>query len=886
MNAIARVLRRLAMLLARSKFHDELGDEMAFHREQAERELQSQGMSAEEAHSAAARQFGNATRLREESVDRIAFGFETTLHDLRYALRQLRHHPGFAITAILILALGIGATTAIFSAVDPILFKPLPYPNARRLVMVWEGKDTGGRMVNFAIYRSVAEQTPAFASLAVMKPWQATVTGTTQPERFVGQRVSADYFRTLCIAPALGRDFTAADDLFRGPNVVILSYGLWERRFRGDRNIVGQAVRIDDNPYTVIGVMPAGYENVLAPEAQLWAPLQYDPALLPNTREWGHHLRAVGRLRPGVTPAQATAETEAIIPRMTQEYAKGFDTSGGPPTGFIIDPLQADVTQDVRPALLAVLGAVLLVLLIACVNVTNLLLARGAQRRGEFAMRVALGASRSRVVRQMITESLVVSVAGGAVGIVVAEYGVRALVALSPPELPRLSAIRVDAMAFVFALSITFVVGIVIGVIPALQAFGGKLQSRVQLTGRGSSAGHQATRRTLVVAEVALAVVLLACAGLLLRSLQRLFSNDPGFDPAHVLTMQVLEASHRYDKDPARLEFFRQALDSVRALPGMEAAAFTSQLPLSGDSDTYGIYFAKDNPTSHHDGMPALRYAVTPDYFKTMGIPLRRGRTFNERDTANSPRVAIINESLARREFGEQDPIGQRICLRCDTGPDQPWSLIVGVAADVKQSSLATGEEDAFYVPNPQWYWADNVMSLVVRTHGDPAAATAAVKNAVWGIDKDVPIVRVATMTRLLDQSEAQRHFTMTIFEVFALIALLLAATGIYGVLSGSVSERMREIGVRAALGASRADILNLVLRQGMAMTGIGVLFGIAGAAAASRALTTILFGISRLDPATYSAVVVLLAVVSAVACAVPAWRAARVDPSITLRAE
>ena len=885
MNAITRMLRRVAALLERDKFHHELAEEMAFHREQSERELQSQGMTAQEAHYAAARQFGNTTRLREESVDRVAFGFETALQDLRYAVRQLRKHPGFAITAIFILALGIGATTAIFSAVNPILFQPLPYPGAKRLVMVWEGKGTGGFMPNFAVFRGIAEQSPAFASLAALKPMQATMTGASQPERFIGQRVSADFFRTLGVKPELGRDFTAADDLHQGPNVVILSHSLWQQRFRSDPKIVGEVVRIDDNPYTVIGVMPAAFENVLEPEAQLWAPLQYNPALLPDTREFGHHLRVVARLRPGVSRAQAVAETEALIPRLAKEYARGFDTSGGPPTGFIIDSLQDDVTQDVRPALLALLGAVMLVLLIACVNVTNLLLARGALRRGEFAMRVALGASRSRIVRQLISESLVVSLVAGLLGVLVAEYGVRGLVALSPPELPRIADIRVDATAYLFALLITATIGVAIGIIPALHAFRGNLQSRAQSTGRGASGGHEGTRRTLVVAEVAMAAVLLVCAGLLLRSLQRLFSTDPGFAPGHVLTMQVEEASHRYDKGPARLEFFRQALDAVRALPGVEAAAFTSQLPLSGDSDTYGIYFEKNHPASLHDGQPALRYAVTPGYFHAMGIPLRRGRVFNEQDTAGSPRVAIVNESLARREFGEQDPIGQRVCLRCNDS-DRPWSTIVGVVADVKQSSLATGEEDAFYLPNSQWYWADNVMSLVVRTHADPAAYTATVKNAIWSIDKDVPIVRIATAHRLLEVSEAQRHFTMIIFEIFALVALMLAATGLYGVLSGSVSERMREIGVRAALGASRRDILALILYQGMVLTAVGVVLGIAGAAAATRALITILFGISRGDPATYGAVIVLLLAVSAIACAVPAWRAARVDPAITLRAE
>jgi putative ABC transport system permease protein len=719
-----------------------------------------------------------------------------------------------------------------------------------------------------------------------MKPWQPTLTGPTQPERLDGQRVSAEYFRVLGVAPALGRTFQAADDLYHGPNVVILSHRVWQQRFRSDPAIVGQAITLNDNPFTVIGVMPAGFEDVLAPQAQVWAALQYDPALKPFSREFGHHLRMVARLRPGVTRGAAQAELETIRPRLAQMYAKGYDTAGGPPEGFVVVSLQADITQDVRPALLAVLAAVVLVLLIACVNVTNLLLARGAQRRGEFAMRVALGAARGRLLRQLTTESLLVSLLGGALGIVIAVYGVNALVALAPPELPRLSAIRVDTPVFLFALAIATLVGLAIGIIPALHVSRDNLQSGIQQTARGAAATHQTTRRALVIAEVALALVLLVSAGLLLRSLQRLFSTDPGFEASHLLTMEVDEASHRYDKDAARLEFFRQAREAVLAVPGVESAAFTSQLPLSGESDVYGMYFEKDGPSSFKDDRPALRYAVTPGYFEAMRIGLRRGRSFNERDTATSPRVAIINESLARREFGASDPIGQRICLRCDAGPDRPWSTIVGVVADVKQSSLAIGEEDAFYLPSSQWYWADSTMSLVARTRGDAAVLAPSIKSAVWSIDKDVPVVRVATMESLLQLSEARRRFALTVFAVFALVGLVLAATGLYGVLSGGVSERLREIGVRAALGASRNDILALIVRQGMRLTVIGLLIGLAGAAAGTRLLITLLFGISRLDPLTYGGVIALLLAVSLVACGLPAWRAARVDPSITLRAE
>jgi putative ABC transport system permease protein len=879
-----RFIRKCLILFSRDRFTEDLAEEMAFHREQAARDLQAAGMTPTNAQFAATRQFGNAARLKEESLDAVAFGFETALQDVRYAVRQLRSNPGFACTAVLILALGIGATTAIFSAVNPILFEPLPYPHPRRLAMVWEGKGGGGRMVNFAIFHGIATQSRSFDAVAAMKAWQPTMTGPTQPERFEGQRVSAAYFDVLGVPPALGRSFQPSDDVFHGPNVVILSHALWQRRFDSDPAIVGRAITLDDQSFTVVGVMPAEFENVLAPEAQIWAPLQYNPALDPNTREWGHHLRVVGRLRAGVGRSQAAAEAGTIIHSLAQAYAQGFANSGGAPDGFIIDSLQDDITADVRPALLAVLGAVVLALIIACVNVTNLLLARAAQRRGEFAMRAALGAAKRRLVRQLLTESLLLAVVAGAFGFLIAAWGVRALIALSPPDLPRVGAIRLDAAVFLFGLAVTTLIGLAVGLVPALHASRANLHSGMQQISHRTAGGHQATRRALVVSEVALALVLLVSAGLLLRSLQRLFSTDPGFDASHVLTMQVDEASQRYNPDLARLTFFRQALDAVRAVPGVESAAFTSQLPLSGDLDIYGIGFEKDARNGSPE-LPALRYAVTPDYFTTMHIPLRRGRFFNERDTTGAPRVAIIDESLAKRKFGSDDPIGRRVCLRCMPG-EQPWSTIVGVVADVKQSSLAIGEEDAFYVPNSQWYWADNVMSLVVRTRADAATLTPSIRSAIWSIDKDQPIVRVATMKHLLAASEAKRSFTLIAFEIFGLVGLILAATGIYGVLSGTVTERTREIGVRAALGATRSNILGLFVRQGLTMTALGLAIGFAGALAATRALITLLFGVSRLDPLTYFAVLALLLTVSLLACWMPAWRATQVDPAITLRAE
>jgi len=551
--------------------------------------------------------------------------------------------------------------------------------------------------------------------------------------------------------------------------------------------------------------------------------------------------------------------------------------------GLIVNALQDDVTRGVKPALLAVLGAVILVLVIACVNVTNLLLSRGAQRRGEFTMRAALGAGRTRMIRQLLTESLLLAILGGTLGMMVAEFGVRALVSLSPPGLPRVGAIRVDGAVFAFGIGVTTLIGLLVGLIPALHASRSDLHIGLQQSSQRTAGGHQLTRRTLVVAEVALAFVLLVSAGLLLRSMQRLFAVAPGFDASHLLTMQVQASGHRFDDDRVIHQFFAQAFEAVRAVPGVDSAAFVSQLPLSGDFDQYGVQFESspnDDPKEDHS---AFRYAVSPAYFETMGIPLRRGRLLDVHDVSGKPVAVLINESFAKRKFPGQDPIGQRVHIG-DT--HQPWYTIVGVVGDVKQTSLALGQADAAYITTEQWYSPDNPLCLVVRARGDAAALAPAVRNAIWSVDKDQPIIRVATMDDLLARSAAERRFALILFEAFGLVALVLAATGIYGVLSGSVTERLREIGVRSALGASRVNILALVVRQGMTLTGLGLVIGLGGALAASQGLVTLLFGVSRLDPATYAGVIALLLGVSGIASWVPARRATKVDPLVALRYE
>ena len=842
----------------------------------------ARGMPEADARRAAQLEIGNMTVAREQVR---SYGWEnvvfTGVADVRYGLRRLRRSPGFTAVSVITLAVGIGASTAIFSAVNPVLFRALPYPGADRLAVVTDRANDGSRVdVAFGNYRELAARLRSFASSAAFKAWQPTLSGKLEPERLSGQRVGAGFFKTLGVMPAIGRDFQADDDRPGGPSVVILSDALWRRRFGADPTIVGQHFKLDDQDQVVIGVMPAAFENVIAPLSQLWAPLQYATAFGPDSREWGHHLRVVARLRAGVSFSDAAREIDRVAQTPMAEFARvPWATMGN---GFLVTSLQGDVTRAIRPAMLAVLGAVCLVLLIACVNVTNLLLARGAQRRAEFAMRIALGAGRGRLTRQLLTESVLLAAIGGALGLVVARLGVRALVALSPPELPRLGTIRVDATAFAFAALVTTLVGLVVGLIPAMSALRQDVSSRLQAASRRTTGGaHQRTRAFLVVAEVALALMLLVGAGLLLRSIQRIFAVPVGFNAPGLLSMQVQLSGEPYRSDSAKVRYYANVLDAVRAVPGVQGAAMTSLVPLSGDLDIYGAHVERDRD-AQNDGA-AMRYAVAPDYFSVMGIPVLRGRPLDAHDGAGAPRVAVVSQTFAKLAFADANPIGQRMRF----GPPQgDWFTVVGVVGDVRQSSFDVNPPAAVYVTPSQWHWVDASMSVVVRGRTDPTSLATPIRSAIWSVDREQAIVRVATMNALVSRSIADRRFALILFEAFGLAALLLAGTGIYGVLSGGVTERFREIGVRAALGASPSDIVGLIVGRGVGLAAAGLILGLGGAVVGSRAVSALLFGISRLDAATYVSVAALLAAVALIASAFPALRAARIDPATTLRSE
>lgn len=876
-SAWRRLSRGIRALVRPSAAEREAADEIEHFLEEAAAAHRARGLSRPEAIRAARLELGSVTSVQQQLRE---VGWEnlvaTSLADLRYAARRLRSAPGFTALAVATLGLGIGSATAIFGAIHPILIEPLPYPEADRVAMVWDTGADGTRLdVTYGTFLELVERNRSFEAMAASKPWRPTLIGATEPERLDGQRVSWSYFRVLGVAPALGEAFRPALDRLDGPWVVILGDALWRRRFEADPAILGRPITLDGNPYVVAGVMPEAFENVLAPGTEIWTPLQYD---LSQGRAWGHHLRLVGRLAAGVGIDRARSDLAAIAQAPVAEFPR-------PPwaaldQGLRVIPLQEDLTRSVRPALLALLGAVTLLLVIAGVNVTNLLLARAAYRGGELALRAALGAGRGRLVRQLLTESLLLAAMGGAAGVAVALAGVRALAALGPADLPRADAIAVDGAALAFALAVTTLIGIACGLVPALEASPAPHRGLAHASPRAAG-GHRRTRSALVVAEVGLALVLLVASGLLLRSFERLCAVATGFDPSHLLTLQVQTSGQRFDGDGTTRRFFAEALAAVQQVPGVTAAALTSQLPLSGDADLYGVHFESASPDDPGEVRGTFRYAVSPGYFETLRIPLRRGRLLDERDREGAPPVAVISESLARRRLPGLDPIGRRLRI----GEGLPYT-VVGVVGDVKQTSLALDETDAVYVTAAQWRFADRAMSLVVRARGDATALVPAVRRAVWSVDEEQPIVRVATMEDLVAASEAQRRFALIVFEAFALAALALAAAGIYGVLAGAVAERRREIGVRSALGATRLDVLALVVRQGMTLTALGIALGLAGAAAGSRAIAALLYGVSHLDPLTYLGVIALLAAVATGACAVPAWRAARVDPATTLRTE
>ncbi len=797
--------------------------------------------------------------------------------DVRYGLRVLRRTPSFAIVCIVTLALAIGPTAAILSVVDPLLFRPLPYGQPDRLAFIWERGGNGSPITTgYSTFEDIQNRATTLASIAAVASWQTTLSSAENPERLDGARVTWNYFRTLAVPMALGRDFTREEDAQHKNTVVILSHTLWERRFSADSSIVGRTISLNEAPRTVVGVLPQQYDDVINPSAEIFTPLGY-VATLPWACRTCRHLTAVARVRDGVPFDRSLAELNQLSSQMVSAFPKEY-----PAVGFLLKPLQQDVMRDARPALLAILGAVALVLLIAVANVVNLHLAQSIRRETEFAVRAALGASGGRLVQQLVAEGLSVALAGAGLGLLLARVMLPGLVSRLPAALPRRSAIHLESGIVLILALVAVAIALVIGLVPAFVARRRTLYSSEMRSAARHGTGHSRARATLVVGEVALALLLLCGAGLLSVSLVRLFDIDRGFDARNVVTMSFQSSGPRYPDNATVLAARRRVLAAAASVPGVTDVAAVTLLPLGGGLDRYGIQ-AQDKPLDHPERAPvATGYRVVGDYLKTMRIRILSGRDLTDadaRDTATSP--VVVSASLARTLWPGENPIDKRIKI---PNSKTPWSTIVGVAADVRQRSLNDDDGRAFYYPEDYWIFALSDAVLVARVDGSPSAALRAVRRAVASVDPSQPIVNARTMDDVVSRSTAQRQLALLLFVAFALLAVLLAGAGVYGVLAGSVSERTKEIGVRTALGATARDTYALVLRRGLAMAVLGLGLGLAGAFVTTRYLQSLLFGVAPNDPTVLLGSAGLLLIVSFIACLIPARRAVRIEPMIALR--
>jgi putative ABC transport system permease protein len=804
---------------------------------------------------------------------------------LRFGFRTLMRKPGFTVVAIIALALGIGANTAIFSVVNSVLLRPLAYQDPAALVVINHDypKINLKASVSAIGYTHYRDNAKSFESVAAMTGGGFNLTGGGDPEQVNGALVTHNFFGALGARPALGRVFLPEEDQPGKNKVVALSHGFWQRRFGGDPGIVNKTITINDENYTVVGVMPPSFQfgRELGRVVDLWTPIAFTREQLDYRRLTNENLTVIARLKPGVTIGQAQAELDAIAANLRQQYMPGADRGNW---GLTTQYLSELVVGDIRLALWILMGIVGLVLLIACANVANLLLARAADRQKEMAIRTALGAGRRRVIRQLLTESALLALIGGAIGLLLAWLGINALVKVNQVQIPRASEIGVDWRALAFTLGVSLLTGFVFGLVPALQISKADLHETLKEGGRTGSSGARAwVRNTLVVLEMALALVVLVSAGLLVRSFWRVQQVNPGFAPQNTLAMSLVLPATKYKEPVQRVNFYKEALQRIRALPGVQSAGATSILPLSGNNSS-GSFQIEGRVTPQGQSSPhGDRWAATTDYFSTMRIPIIRGRFFDDRDTMESQPVAIIDETMARKYWPDEDPMGKRITFQ--SRDSQPvWREIVGIVGHVKHRGLDGESRVQYYIPHSQTQNA--FMSLVVRASVDPTSLTGAVRGAISGLDKDLPVFRVKTMEQFVSESMAQRRFATALVGIFAAVALALACVGLYGVLSYSITQRLREIGIRMALGANGADVLRLVVGQGMLLALAGVALGSVAAFLLTRLMANLLFAVTASDPLTFATIASLLTLVALVACFAPARRATRVDPIEALRYE
>ncbi|HEY7568230.1 MAG TPA: ADOP family duplicated permease [Gemmatimonadaceae bacterium] len=797
-------------------------------------------------------------------------------NEIRFSLRSLRRAPLYSTLAILTAAVGIGASTAIFSVARPIIFEAAPYPSPEKVVLVWEReKDGSSSNIGFFTFVDLARGVTSFASSAAVSYWQATLASGGMAEAVAGRRVSAGYFTTLGVRPVLGRDFTPEEDAWERRRVIMLTYGIWQRQFGSDSSIVGRMIDVSGYQYLVAGVLPASFEDLIAPDAQIYSPLGYD-AERPFACRTCRHLRMVARVKESATMDAALREAERSMSTMRSTYPTEYAS-----VGASLERVDAFATKGVRKAVLALLGAAGLLLLMSCANVSSLMLGRGIERRTDLAVRTALGARVTRLVRQSAVEAALLWLIAAGVGLVLATWGVKALILLSGSPLPRVERMVIDVKTVGVALGLALLSAVLAGTLPALISARGAVIDRVRVGARNIvGRGTQRLRGSLLVAEVALALVMLCGTGLLIRTVTALLDVRLGFDAAHVVDVDVSLSGPRFN-DTTVAEYYRRALDAARAVPGVESAALTSQLPLSGSFDGWGIH-RKDKPSPNPENDPsAQRFGVSSDYFMTMRIPLLAGRLFSVSDNATSPRVAIVNRAMAERVFRGETVVGKEIEIG---GTDGDWRTVVGVVDDVKHLSIDGVPELQVYVPNEQSL--DRGASMVVRASSEQVALSQMLPSAIRAVDRGVAVTRAKPMEEFVAGAMAQRRFVLKLLAVFGVVALVLVTAGLYGVTAAGVAERRREIGLRAALGATRRRIVSTVLSRSTRLVGIGLAIGVVGALGLNRTLRTMLFGVSPSDPLTIVAAIGVLLIVAALAALVPARRAAAVDPAITLRTE
>jgi len=808
---------------------------------------------------------------------------ETILQDIRYGLRVLLRRPVFTIVAVATLALGIGANAAIFSVVDAVLLRPLPYPEPDRLVAIWETNSQPEREPNvrnevaMGNFRDWRTQQTSFADIAALTYSSLNLTGVAEPERIQGALVTTNLFSVIGVQPVMGRSFVEEEEQPASARAVIVSHALWQRRFGSDPALVGKTLSLSGNQVTVIGIMPPGFELEfpVTRQVDMWLPMRITGS---DTDRQSHYLYVLGRLKPAVSIAEAQAGMNVLASQLQQEYPKTNSDKGAN-----VVALHQQLVGNVQPYLRVLFAAVGFVLLIACANVASLLLARVTERHKEVAIRMAIGASRARIIRQLLTESILLSTVGGLAGLLLAYWGTDLLKALAPPDVPRLGEIGLHGPVFAWTLGVSVVTGVLFGLAPALGASKPDLNASLRESGRSSAGpGRGRMRNVLVVAEIALALVLLIGAGLMVRSFARLQHVSPGFEAKNLLTLNISLPRQKYRENQKINSFFDQLFERVRSVPGVEAVGGIDPLPLSDSDATTGFVIQGGPALAVADRPEVGERTVTPDYFKTMRIPILKGRAFNDLDREDAPHVLIINEALARRFWPNEDAIGKRIGFRASE--PQVWHEVVGIVGDVKHKSL---EAD----PKPELYYAyqknpGTFLSLVVRTASNPVNAIGAIRNQVSGVDTDQPVFDIKTMEERLSTALAPTRFIMLLLGVFAGLALLLAAVGIYGVMAYAVSQRTHEIGIRMALGAGAPDVLRLVVGNGLKLVLTGVGIGVTGAFVLTRLMASLLFEVSPTDPLTFGLISAVLTGVALAACFVPSLRATKVDPMIALRYE